>query len=218
VQSGRSLSTCRRVTSVLVSLALSGASVGCVREGAVPDPKEAAEAYAQAAEKGDADAIYAMLSSRSKATTSKAEVEKAVASSKAELADQAKEIRAGLGAITAVARLHFEDGAEAALTLKDGKFWIASAGMLPGGGATPEEALASLRDILKRRSYPALLRLLTPQLRAAVEAQLRGLVEALENPGALQIPPGDDPEIKLENGHKVKLRRDQGTWYVDNFE
>lgn len=192
----------------------------CAREGSIPDPKDAADAYAAAAERGDADAIYAMLSARSRAATSKSEVEKAVVSSKAELSDQAKAVRAAEGAIVAVARLRFDDGSEAALVLKDGNFGIASGGMLPGGGTTPEEALASLRDILKRRSYPALMRLLTPQLRAAVEAQLRGLVEALSNPSALQLTPGtgDEVEVKLSNGHRVKLRRDQGTWYVENFE
>ena len=195
-------------------------ALGCAPQGSVPDPKTAAEAYAAAAEKGDADAIFAMLSSRSRATTSKAEVDKAVASSKLELADQAKAIRAASGSIVAVARLRFDDGSEAALTLKDGRFWVASAGMLPGGGGTPEEALAALRDILQRRSYPALLRILTPALRAQVEAQLRGVVEALDNPGAVQIPPGatDVVEIPLANGHKVKLRKEQGTWYVENFE
>jgi hypothetical protein len=210
----------RAICTVAICITTLCGATGCLREGSIPDPKDAAEAYAKAAERGDSDAIYAMLSARSKATTSKAEVDKAVASSKAELADQAKAIRNAEGSIATVARLRFDDGSEAALALEKGKFFVASAGMLPGGGSTPEEALGSLRDILKRRSYPALLRLLTPQLRAAVEAQLRGIVEALENPSALQIPPsaGDEVEVKLGNGHKVKLRREQGTWYVENFE
>jgi len=192
---------------------------GCASSASIPDPKVAAEEYAAAAERGDSEALWAMLSKRSRATMSKAEVDKIVHDSKLELVDQAKDVRAASGAIVAVARLRFEDGSEASLTLKDGKFWVATTGML-SGGSTPEEALAGLRDTLKRRSYPALLRLLTPALRAAVEAQLKGLVEALENPSALQIPPGagEEVEVKLSNGHKVKLRREQGTWYVENFE
>ena len=192
----------------------------CARQGSVPDPKEAAEAYANAAEKGDADAIWSMLSTRSKATTSKGEIDQSVKTSRAELADQAKDVRKNDGSIVAVARLRYADGSEAALTLEGGTFAIASAGMLPGGGATAQEALAALRDVLRRRSYPALLRLLSPELRASVEAQLRGLVEALDDPSAIAIPPGsgDDIEIKLSNGHRVRLRREQGTWYVENFE
>lgn len=194
--------------------------MACAKQGAVPAPKDAAEAYAAAAEKGDSDAIWSMLSTRSKATTSKAEIDQAVKTSRAELVDQAKDLRKSDGAIVAVARLRFEDGSEAALTLEDGKFAVASAGMLPGGGTTPQEALSALRDVLERRSYPAMLRLLSPELRAAVESQLRGLVEALDDPSAIAVPPGsgDDVEIKLSNGHRVRLRREQGTWYVENFE
>ena len=204
----------------VVSIASTVALAGCARQGAVPDPRGAAEAYAAAAEKGDSEAIWSMLSRRSRATTSKAEVDRSVAGARAELGDQAKSIRAGAGSIVTVARLRFDDGSEAALELKDGRFTVASAGMLPGGGATPEEALAGLRDVLRRRSYPALLRLLNPPLRAAVEAQLRGLIDALADPAAIPIPAGsgDDVELRLSNGHKVRLHRDQGTWYVENFE
>jgi hypothetical protein len=203
-----------------MALLMSLSAGACARQGTVPDPKDAAEAYASAAEKGDADAIWSMLSTRSRATTSKNEVDQSVKGSRAELADQAKDIRKNDGTITAVARLRYEDGSEAALVLEDGKFSVASAGMLPGGGSTAQEALSALRDVLKRRSYPALLRLLSPELRAQVEAQLRGLVEALDDPSAIAIPPGsgDDVEIKLSNGHRVRLRREQGTWYVENFE
>lgn len=192
----------------------------CTSAATIPDPKDAAEEYAQAAERGDGGAIYGMLSKRSRATMSKADVERIAETAKLELRDQAKEVRAAEASIVAVARLRYEDGSEASLTLKNGKFFVATTGILPGGGATPEEAIAGLRDTLKRRSYPALLRLLTPALRAAVEAQLKGLIEALENPSALQIPPGsgDEVEIKLQNGHKVKLRRENNTWYVENFE
>lgn len=207
------------VLAAIVTAAAAASSAGCATTASIPDPKVAAEEYAAAAERGDAEAMWGMLSKRSKATMSKGDVEKVVAEAKLELVDQAKALRAALGTIVAVARLRFEDGSEASLTLKDGKFWVATTGML-SGGSTPEEALAGLRDTLKRRSYPALLRLLTPALRAAVEAQLKGLVEALENPNALLIPPGagDEVEVKLSNGHKVKLRREQGTWYVENFE
>jgi hypothetical protein len=209
-----------RVTRSILLAAFAVFAFACARQGTVPDPKDAAEAYASAAEKGDADAIWTMLSTRSRATTSKGEVDASVKGSRAELADQAKDIRKNDGSITAVARLHYEDGSEAALVLEDGKFSVASAGMLPGGGNTAQEALAALRDVLKRRSYPALLRLLSPELRAQVEAQLRGLVEALDDPSAIAVPPGsgDDVEIKLSNGHRVRLRKEQGTWYVENFE
>jgi hypothetical protein len=196
------------------------AALGCASGASIPDPRVAAERYAAAAEAGDADTIYGMLTKRSQATTSKAEVQASVAAARAELKDQAAEIRKAAPSIVAVARVRYEDGTEAALTLEDGKFRVASAGVLPGGGSTPEEALAAFRETLKRRSYPAMLRILTPQMRASIEAQLRGLVDALEDPSALQIPStsGDELEVKLKDGHRVKLRRENKIWYVENFE
>jgi hypothetical protein len=204
----------------VLALCALGAASGCAHGSSIPDPRAAAEAYASAADHGDADAIYGMLSKRSQATTSKAEVQASVGAARAELKDQAAEIRKAEASIVAVARLRFEDGSEASLTMEDGRFRVASAGVMPGGGATPEEALAAFRETLKRRSYPAMLRMMTPQVRASVEAQIRGLVDALEDPSAVQVPAttGDELEIKLKDGHRVKLKRENKVWYVENFE
>src|SRR5262245_60878007 len=106
--------------------------VSCTSSASIPDPKVAAEEYAAAAERGDSEALWGMLSKRSRATMSKAEVDKIVQDTKLELVDQAKAVRAASGNIAAVARLRFEDGSEASLTLKDGKFWVATTGMLSG--------------------------------------------------------------------------------------
>ncbi len=119
--------------------------------------------------------------------------------------------------------LRWADGTEVTLVLENGVFRIASAGYLPAGGATPEQtALAGFRDVLKRRSYPGILRLLSPALRAAVEGQLKGLETALDQPDAtkMQNPSanGDEVEIKLQNGHRLRLKRIDGKWYIDNFE
>lgn len=210
----------RLLTVPLFACLCAGAVAGCTRGASIPDPRAAAEAYASAAERGDADAIYGMLSKRSQATVSKAEVQASVGAARAELKDQAGEIRKAAPSIVAVARIRFQDGSEASLTLEDGRFYVASAGVLPGGGSTPEEALAAFRETLKRRSYPAMLRVLSPAVRAAVEAQLRGLVEALDDPSAVQIPAttGDELDVKLKDGHRVKLRRENKIWYVENFE
>lgn len=195
-------------------------SVGCLRTSSVPDPRAAAEAWAEAAEKGDADALHGMLSKRSRATISKADVAATVASAKGELKDQAADIRAAKDKIAAVAVLKWDDGTEASLVLHDGKFRVQSAMLMPGGGATAAEAVAGFRDALRRRSYPALLRMLTPALRATVEAQLKGLEKSIGDPDKLPYPSdsGDEIEIKLENGHKIKLKKIDKTWYIDNFE
>lgn len=205
--------TAPRAFLVIASLA------GCASTQSVPDPRAAAMAWADAADRGDADALHGMLTKRSAATISKADVVATVASAKAELKDQAKELRE-TKEVTAVALLRWDDGTEASLVLEKGRFRVKGAVLMPGGGSRPEEAIGGFRDALHRRSYPALLRMLSPGLRAAVEAQLKGLEKAIGDPEKLPIPPdaGDEIEIKLENGHKLRLKRIDKTWYIDNFE
>jgi hypothetical protein len=204
--------------AVLVA-ACAGAGTAACATGRIPDPRASAEAWADAADRGDAAALHGMLTKRSAATISKADVAATVASAKAELKDQAKEIREAKD-VAAVAILRWDDGTEASLVLEKGEFRVQSAVLMPGGGSRPEETIAGFRDALHRRSYPALLRMLSPSLRAAVEAQLKGLEQGIGDPEKLPIPAdaGDEIEIKLENGHKLRLKRIDKTWYIDNFE
>src|SRR5439155_21083319 len=111
----------------------------------VPEPRDAAQQYAEAAQRGDADAIYEMMSDSARKSRSRDDVRKIVADERAELAEQAKSISARDARVEATARLRFEDGEETALDLKDGKFWVTSAGALTGGARTTEEALDQLR-------------------------------------------------------------------------
>ena len=115
--------------------------------------------------------------------------------------------------------LRYADGEEAALELRDGKYWVTAAGALPGGARTPEEALDQLRRVLARRSYAGLMRVLTPATRAAVEGDLRALVEGLERPGTLPVQvSGDGATVGVPGGHQVKLRREAGVWRVEDWD
>lgn len=185
----------------------------------VPDPKVAAEDYAQAAAKGDADAIYDMMTTSAQKSRSKDDVKKLVAEQKSELAEQAKQITARDARVEATARLRYDDGEEAQLELRDGRFWITSSGALPGGSRTPEQALDQLRRVLARRSYAGLMRVLTPSTRAAIEQDLRSLVLGLERPETLHLNvTGDTATVTVPGGHLVKLKRDGGVWRVDDFD
>lgn len=190
--------------------------VGCGR-AAVPDPRQAALAWATAEERGDGAALYDMLDARSRATTSRAEWIARVQRDRAELAEQGKSVRTESSAVVATARVPFVGGGEASLAYENGAFRVASAGVLPGGGSTPEEALAALRGAVERRSWASLLRVLSPSLRAQVEAQLRALVEAMPTDAHPTDVSGDVARFERD-GHVVTLRREQGRWYVENFE
>ncbi|HEY8078311.1 MAG TPA: hypothetical protein VIF62_29485 [Labilithrix sp.] len=203
-----------RRAALLFSLSLAACS-----GHAVPDPKSAAEEYADAAKRGDADAIYDMMTTSAQKSRSREDVRKLVAEQKGELAEQAKDITGRDARVEATARLRYEDGEEAQLELRDGRFWITSSGALPGGSRTPEQALDQLRRVLARRSYAGLMRVLTPSTRAAVEQDLRSLVNGLERPETLHVQTqGDAATVSGPGGHSVKLKRDGGVWRVEDFD
>ena len=186
---------------------------------AVPDPRSAAEEYAQAASRGDGDAIYEMMTTSAQKSRSRDDVKRLVAEQRSELAEQAKSLTAKDARVEAVARLRYEDGEEAQLELREGRFWITSSGALPGGSRTPEQALDQLRRVLARRSYAGLMRVLTPSTRAAIEQDLRSLVSGLERPETLHVEvTGDGAIVTIPGGHSVKLKREGGVWRVDDFD
>jgi hypothetical protein len=191
---------------------------GC-GESSVPDPRSAANDFAEAAARGDSDAIYEMMTDEARAARTRADVGKIVKDEKAELAEEAKLVSEKDARVEATARLRFEDGEEAALELKEGQFRVTSAGALPGGAKTPEEALDQLRRVVARRSYAGLMRVLSPTTRAAIERDLRALVDGLDHPSTLNVNvTGDTAVVVVPGGHEVRLRRDGGVWRVENFD
>jgi hypothetical protein len=194
------------------------AVTGCASQ-TLPDPRDAAHAYAAAASRGDADAIYGMMTEASQKARSKDDIKKIVSDERAELAEQAAAIGGKDVRVEATARLRFEDGEEAALELRDGRYWVSASGALPGGARTPEEALDQLRRVVARRSYAGLMRVLSPATRAMIEADLRALVTGLDRPETLQVQVnGDSATVIVPGGHHVRLKRDGGLWRVDNFD
>ena len=83
----------------------------------MPDPKGAVAAYAEAAARGDADAIYEMMSDKGRRALSRDEVRRIVADEKAELADQGKAVTAPGVVVKSRARVRFADGEDATLVV-----------------------------------------------------------------------------------------------------
>jgi hypothetical protein len=192
--------------------------VGC-GGSRVPDPRQAASAYAEAAQRGDADALYAMMTESARKGRSIDETRAAVKDEKDELVEQGRAIASKDARVEATARLRFADGEEAALDLREGRFAVTAAGAIPGGGRTPEEALDQLRRVLARRSYAGLMRVLSPATRAAIEDDLRGLVNGLDRPETLPVTlAGDSATISVPGGHHVKLKRENGVWRIEDFD
>jgi hypothetical protein len=203
-------------TGLAIVIATCAAACGF---GAIPDPKDAARDFAQAADRGDTNRIYDMMTSEGQKERTREDVRHIVEGEHLELVDEAKAVTAPATRVQATARLHFDDGEETALELRGGRFWVTSAGALPGGANTPESALDQLRRVVARRSYAGLLRVLTPRTRAMIEQDLRSLVEGLENAETLSIHvTGDSASAIVPGGHHVRLKRDGGVWRVDDFD
>lgn len=199
-------------------VAFSTFALACGRP-ALPDPDVAARAYAEAAVHGDADRIYALLNSDSQKSYGRARVHELVGDERAELARQGAALRARDARVEATATLLLDDGSRIELTLEPEGFRVAAADTLPAAAQTPVEALDGLRRALARRSYPALLRVLSAESRGAVETELRALAQALENPATLDVRvQGDRADIDVGGGHQVTLRRESGTWRVEDIQ
>src|SRR5215469_10725252 len=127
-----------RLPVILAAISLNGCA------SSVPDPRGAAQAFADAAARGDSDTIYDMMTDEARAARTRDDVRKIVKDERAELADEAKVVSQKDPRVQATARLRFEDGEEAALELKEGEFKVTAAGALPGGAKTPQEALDDL--------------------------------------------------------------------------
>jgi len=204
----------RRGLAFLAAIAFAGCG-----GNSVPDPRSAADEFAEAAAHGDADAIYEMMTDEARAARTREDVRKIVKDEKAELADEAKLVSQKDARVEATARLRFDDGEEAALDLKGGEFRVTAAGALPGGAKTPEEALDQLRRVVARRSYAGLMRVLSPSTRAAIENDLRTLVDGLDHPATLSVSvTGDTATVNVPGGHHVHVRRESGVWRVEDFD
>jgi hypothetical protein len=186
----------------------------------IPDAKIAARDFAAAIAKGDSQSLYAMLDARSKSEMTESQFRERLAASNNELRDRSNEIYSAADSIEVTARVRFANGSECSLVQQDSRFYLESSSVVPGGATTPTEALASLRDALQMRSYPALLMLLSPDVRAVVEAQLASIANALRDPSTIAVPmiAGDDLTIKLSNGHMIWLHREKNVWYVQKFQ
>jgi hypothetical protein len=206
-----------RLMALLLVSTGSMASVGCAE--AVPDPNVAARAYAEAATTGTGPALYAMMTAESRRERSSADMAKMLADERVELAEQGAALARNDVRVEATARLHYADGEEAALDLREGRYYVTTAGAFPGGGRTPEEALEHLRRVLARRSYAGLMRVLSPTTRAAMENHVRSFVEGLNQPATLPVQvTGEAAVVAIPGGHQVKLKRDNGIWRVDDFD
>lgn len=185
----------------------------------MPEPETVVDAYATAIETGNTAALHDLMSQESKRAVSQEDLARVLAEQRDELVEHAKELQSAERLVTARADVRYDDGEIVSLELAQEGFRVSAADALPASARSPEQALGQLRKVLARRSYAGLLRVLSPRTRAAIERDLRSLVEGLSEPEALRLDvAGDSATVEVPGGHLVKLRREDGVWYVDDFD
>jgi len=192
---------------------------GCRASLVVPPPATTVASYVAALERGDAQALYALFDGESRRALSLEDAARLLEEQRAELREHGQALAARGRLETPRAELRFQDGEVVALALEGGEFRVEGVSGLPALSRTPAQALGQLRSVLARRSYAGLLRVLSPAMRAALDGELRSLVEGLREPDALPIEvSGDRATVIVPGGHKVKLRREDGVWHVDDLD
>ncbi|HLV68257.1 MAG TPA: hypothetical protein VKY73_20715 [Polyangiaceae bacterium] len=201
------------------ALVLSGLLAAGCAQPRVADPSTTVRAYAEAARRGDAEALYALLSKRSQRDLGLRGTQRLVREARGELRESAAALQKEGIEIDVIATIPYDDGERAVLELEDGVFRVGSADALPAAARTPREALGALRRALARRSYAAFVRLLSAETQSALESDLDALVRGLEDPETLDVRvQGDRAEVELSGGHVVKLRRELGVWRIEDVE
>src|SRR5450432_299554 len=185
----------------------------------MPDPMLVAARFADAARAGDSERIYALLSRQAQRDFGRQGTRQLVEQSKPELGRLGAALLLPGARVEALAEIHFEDGESALLDLEGGVFRLSSLGTVPSQARSPAEALGDFRRALARRSYQALLGVLSLETRGGVEGDLRSLVDGLENPETLDVKvSGDNAVVVVPGGHQVKLRREAGVWRIQDFD
>lgn len=199
-------------------VALWAAVAGCARPS-LPDPRDTARAYADAVARGDAERVHALLTRASQRDFGREGTARRVREERAELAANARALSAPGLRVEATATIPLTNGDDVELTLEGEGFRVDAAETLPSAARTPAEALEGLRQALGRRSYAALLRVLSAETRFAIETDLRALAAGLGDPRSLDVRVnGDRAEVELPGGHSVRLKREGGIWRVDDVK
>jgi hypothetical protein len=203
-----------RALLILLMLAVNACSAS-----QLPDPEEAVAVYAAAIERGDADALYALLDRDSQRAVSREELVRILQSTRADLTARARLFRAADARSNTEARVAFADGRVGYLVAEEGQFRIQGLDLLPLGARTPEEALGRLGRALKSQSHVALAGVLTRQTKAQLEEHLSSLAGSLDHPGEVELEiDGDSAVATTRSGRRVELVQEDGFWKIRDFE
>jgi hypothetical protein len=183
------------------------------------DPRTTARGWADAVRAEDVEAVFALLTPASQQILGRQGVARLLRENQKELLAHAESAAAANARLDATVEVAYADDRRARVVLEDGRFHVAAAGALPAAASNPTDALRELREVLARRSFDGLLRVLTRDTAQSLESSLQGLADALEEPSTLDIQvEGRRALARLPGGHTVTLEREDGVWRIKDFD
>lgn len=204
-------------TSLALAFALGAVACGGP-SGAAGDPSDVVRAYIEASERGDVEAVHALLDEATRDELTIEELRAEHAASRAEIAAQAEALRAPEAQPATRAEVELPSGEVVVLSVEDAEFRLAGGVLEATATATPEAAVAGLRHALLRRSLPALLRVLSRGTRAELEAEIARLLGETEDELDLEVAEsGDRATVRLRGGGVLELVREAGEWRIEDI-
>jgi hypothetical protein len=181
--------------------------------GAPPPAEATLDAIRRAMMEGDAEALYALSTSETKAVHGPDGVAELVAAGRDELRQTARALETAQGQLEVT--LRFPDGDPVAMVIEDGSYRLH--GAILGGASlgSPEEAVLALRAALERRSLQGVLRVLTTERRRAILAEMDALSESARDPLDFDMKiTGDKAVVRLPGRTVIFLERESDEWRI----
>jgi hypothetical protein len=167
----------------------------------------------------DPDRAYDLLSESQRARITRDEFREAAARHPEEIEAQVHQLRLQLAQrIPVRADVPLASGEVIALVLDGGRWRIADGLAGATGLASPLETVRALRRALQRRSYQALLHVLSRDARSQVDDEIDRVIEGLGDEESLRIDvTGNRARVVYEGDHVIDLIREDGIWVVEDM-
>jgi hypothetical protein len=196
------------------------ALAGCGGAARVHHPDVLLRHYVEALESGRIDAAYELLSAGQRRRVSRQAFHAAADGAPGEVEAQARELRRQLSEPVSVsAEVPLENGEAATLTLQGGRWRIAAGAAGAVSLSSPLHAVRALRRALQRRSYAAVVRVLSRDARSQLEDEVARIVDALDDEGSLAVEvTGNRARVVYDETHFIELSREDGEWVVVDMD
>jgi len=188
---------------------------GCGSATRMGHPDHVLQRYVEAIESNPGEA-YELLSRSQRHRLSREEFQEASERYSDEVRAQARQLRLQLAEpIPVYAEVRLSSGEVVTLVLENGRWRISDGASGAVGLASPLQTVRGLRRALQRRSYQALLRVLSREARSQIEDEITRITEGLDNEEDLRIEvTGNRARVIYDGNHFLDLVREDGLWVV----